>query len=68
MVVMVTSTPVSLSQPCVPIYIGKDYRQWPLRTKTVFHSQELWELVEKGVDESGDEAMQRENKKRDEKA
>lgn len=36
--------------------------------KTVFKSQELWDLVEKGVSESKDEAQERENKKRDSKA
>lgn len=36
--------------------------------KTVFKSQELWDLVEKGVSESKDEVQERENKKRDSKA
>lgn len=36
--------------------------------KTVFRSQELWELVEKGIGEGEDEARQRENKKKDAKA
>lgn len=35
--------------------------------KTVFKFQELWDLVEKGADESEDKAMKRENKKRDAK-
>lgn len=36
--------------------------------KTIFRSLELWDLVETGVAESKNEAVERENKKRDAKA
>lgn len=36
--------------------------------KTVLRSLEFWNLVEKGVSDSKDEAVERENKKRDAKA
>lgn len=36
--------------------------------KTVFRSQELWELVEKDMVEEEDEAKLRESKKKDSKA
>lgn len=36
--------------------------------KMVFWSQNLWDLLEKGVTETKDEAIDRENKKRDAKA
>lgn len=59
---------VILSQPSMLIFKGKDYGRWSLRMKTVFQSQEVWELVEKGVVETKDEAVDRENMKRDAKA
>ncbi|XP_039123353.1 uncharacterized protein LOC120259967 [Dioscorea cayenensis subsp. rotundata] len=65
---MAAETPVSLSQPCVPVFKGEDYGRWRLRMKTVFRSQELWELVEKGVPEGEEEAKARETKKKDAKA
>lgn len=36
--------------------------------KTILRSLELWDLMEKGITESKDEAVERENKKRDAKA
>ncbi|XP_039119388.1 uncharacterized protein LOC120255681 [Dioscorea cayenensis subsp. rotundata] len=65
---MAAESPVSLSQPCVPVFKGEDYGRWRLRMKTVFRSQELWELVEKGVPEGEDEVKARESKKKDAKA
>ncbi|XP_039140523.1 uncharacterized protein LOC120277740 [Dioscorea cayenensis subsp. rotundata] len=60
--------PVCLSQPSVPVFTGQEYGRWNVRMKTVFRSQELWDLVENGVTESKDEAVERENRKRDAKA
>ncbi|XP_039134292.1 uncharacterized protein LOC120271680 [Dioscorea cayenensis subsp. rotundata] len=63
-----SSSPVSLSQAYVPVFSGAEYGRWSLRMKTVFRSQEVWDLVEKGWVESKDEAVEKENKKRDAKA
>lgn len=68
LVTMAAESPVSLSQPCVPVFKGEDYGRWCLRMKTVFRSQELWELVEKGAAEGEDEVKMKENKKKDAKA
>lgn len=65
---MAADTPVSLTQPCVSVFKGEDYGRWSLRMKTISRSQELWELVEKGICDGEDEVKQRENKKRDTKA
>lgn len=59
---------VILSQSSMLIFKGQDYGRWSLRMKTVFQSPEVWELVEKGVVETKDEAVDRENRKRDAKA
>jgi len=65
---METKTPVSLTQPCVPVFKGEDYGRWSLRMKTVFQSQELWEMVDKRLGDEKDEVKMTENKKRDAKA
>lgn len=62
------NNPVILSQPSVLVFKGQDYRRWSLKMKTVFRSQEFWDLVEKGVVKTEDEARDRENMKRDAKA
>lgn len=55
---MANNNTVSLSQPVVPIFKGERYGRWSLRIKTLFKSHELWKLVEKGITESKDEALQ----------
>ncbi|XP_039119351.1 uncharacterized protein LOC120255632 [Dioscorea cayenensis subsp. rotundata] len=62
------NAPVCLSQPSVPVFTGQEYGRWNLRMKTIFRSQELWDLVENGWTESKDETVERENRKRDTKA
>ncbi|XP_039123419.1 uncharacterized protein LOC120260043 [Dioscorea cayenensis subsp. rotundata] len=57
-----------VSGPAVPIFDGEDYDLWCLMMKTLFRSQDLWELVEKGLSEKEDEAKVRKNKKKDAKA
>lgn len=57
---------VILSQPSVLVFKGYDYGRWSLPMKMVFRSQDLWDLVEKGLVE--DEAKDRENLKKDAKA
>ncbi|XP_039146820.1 uncharacterized protein LOC120284066 [Dioscorea cayenensis subsp. rotundata] len=61
-------SPVTLSQPSISVFTGPEYGRWSLRMKTIFISLELWDLVENGVTESKDEAVERENKKRDARA
>lgn len=62
------NNPVILSQPSVLVFKGQDYGRWSLQMKTVFRSQEFWDLVENGVVKTEDEARDRENMKRNAKA
>lgn len=43
-----TTTPTyfNYSQISVPIFEGENYDYWSLQMKTLFISQDLWELVE----------------------
>lgn len=59
---------VNVSQPSIPIFKGENYEFWSIKMKTLFKSQELWDLVENGYSEIDEEAKLRENKKRDSKA
>ncbi|XP_039128901.1 uncharacterized protein LOC120265039 [Dioscorea cayenensis subsp. rotundata] len=63
-----SNSQAGVSGPAVPIFDGEDYDLWCLMMKTLFISQELWELVEKGFSEKEEEAKVRENKKKDAKA
>ncbi|XP_039131873.1 uncharacterized protein LOC120268618 [Dioscorea cayenensis subsp. rotundata] len=65
---MTNEAPVSFTQHCVPVFKGEEYGRWSLRMKTVFQSQELWDLVENGMAEGEDEVKQKKSKKRDAKA
>ena len=40
--------PNSSSQPLIPMFRGENYHLWSLEMKTMFKSQELWDLVESG--------------------
>ncbi|KAG8490935.1 hypothetical protein CXB51_014723 [Gossypium anomalum] len=42
---------VNLSQPLVPIFQGSNYGVWSTKMKTLFLSQDLWDLVENGYGE-----------------
>ncbi|KAK5772832.1 hypothetical protein PVK06_049131 [Gossypium arboreum] len=42
---------VNLSQPLVPIFQGINYGVWSTKMKTLFLSQDLWDLVENGYSE-----------------
>ncbi|KAL9448075.1 hypothetical protein AB3S75_015529 [Citrus x aurantiifolia] len=58
-------------QPLLPVFKGVNYHFWSLKMKTLFKSQELWDLVETGfIDSELDEPSQqlREARKRDFKA
>ena len=39
---------LSISQPTIPILNGESYQFWSTKTKTLFKSQDLWDLVENG--------------------
>ncbi|KAL4334611.1 hypothetical protein GQ457_07G011520 [Hibiscus cannabinus] len=60
---------VNISQLAIPIFQGNNYGVWSTKMKTLFISQDLWELVEKGYSEEGVavEAL-RDYKKKDAKA
>jgi hypothetical protein len=38
-------------QPQIPIFKGENYGFWSIKMKTLFLSQELWDLVENGYTE-----------------
>ncbi|CAL2260561.1 unnamed protein product [Prunus armeniaca] len=62
----------------MPIFDGENYEYWSLQMKTLFISQDLWDLVEDGYEEpektstgkATPESQQalKENRKRDAKA
>ena len=60
--------PASIPQPALPIFDGEEYGQWSIKTKTLFKSQDLWDLVDKGIAEHEEEARLKESRKKDAKA
>ncbi|KAL4312227.1 hypothetical protein GQ457_01G011000 [Hibiscus cannabinus] len=42
---------VNISQPAIPVFQGNNCGVWSTKIKTLFISQDLWELVEKGYSE-----------------
>ncbi|KAF7832387.1 Retrovirus-related Pol polyprotein from transposon TNT 1-94 [Senna tora] len=59
----------SSTQPLIPFIKGENYEFWTIKMRTLFLSQELWELVEHGYSASeADEQKLRENKKKDARA
>ena len=56
------------SQPKIPIFNGKNYDVWSVKVRTLFCSQDLWDLVEKGFVEPKDhtayQALSQNRKKR----
>ena len=61
-------TSMSVSQPTILIFKGDSYEFWSIKMKTLFISQDLWELMEKGYQNSDDETGLKENGKKDSKA
>ncbi|XP_074314353.1 uncharacterized protein LOC141649567 [Silene latifolia] len=60
---------VSSSQPLIPSFDGDKYEFWSIKMRTLFKSQELWDLVEDGFDDSDVEQQRlKENRKKDAKA
>ena len=63
------SNAILSSQPLIPVFNGEKYEFWSIKMKTLFKSQDLWDLVENGYSEpDDDEARLKENKKNDSKA
>ncbi|XP_039129026.1 putative disease resistance protein RGA4 [Dioscorea cayenensis subsp. rotundata] len=55
--------------PPLPMFDGEDYGAWSIMMRTTcFSSQDLWDLIDKGIPEGEDEARMKEHKKRDSKA
>ena len=46
------SNGVNPSQPSLPLFQGAGYDIWSTKMKTLFISQDLWDLVEKGYSET----------------
>ncbi|XP_012458088.1 uncharacterized protein LOC105778882 [Gossypium raimondii] len=59
---------VSVSQSAIPVFNRNNYKFWSIKMKTLFKSQELWDLVENGYPDDDGEAKLRENQKKDNKA
>ena len=57
----------SMSQPLIPIFSSKSYEFWSIKMKTLFKSQDLWDLIENGYADPDDEIRLRENRKKDSK-
>ncbi|XP_073301409.1 uncharacterized protein [Primulina huaijiensis] len=58
-----------VSQTLIPMFKGECYEFWNIKMKTLFKSQDLWDLVEGGFnDDDADESRLRENRKKDSKA
>ena len=62
------SNVVNVSQPSMPVFTGECYEFWSIKMRTLFKSQELWDLVENGYADPDEETRLRENKKKDSKA
>ena len=52
-----------MNQFMIPIFSGKNYDHWAFRMKTIFHSQELLEIVVNGFVEPLDESLLAANQK-----
>ncbi|KAF7815308.1 Retrovirus-related Pol polyprotein from transposon TNT 1-94 [Senna tora] len=52
----------------IPIFNGENYEFWSIKMKTLFKSQDLWDLVEQGFADPDEEGKLKENRKKDSKA
>ncbi|KAJ0093419.1 hypothetical protein Patl1_27083 [Pistacia atlantica] len=41
------------TQPLLPVFDGEKYEYWSIKMKTLFKSQELWDVVEQGITVDG---------------
>lgn len=56
-------------QPTIPLFAGENYDFWSIKMKTLFKSQDLWEIVDKGYsDPDSDANILKDNKRKDAKA
>ena len=46
----------NVSQPQIPMFTSKNYDSWFVKMRTIFHSQDILDLVEKGFLEPQDHA------------
>ncbi|XP_077230201.1 uncharacterized protein LOC143863422 [Tasmannia lanceolata] len=66
----------NMLQPQLPQFNGKNYNQWSIQMKVLYGSQDLWDIVENGVEEPEDQATLtpqqlnelKDNRKEDKKA
>ena len=49
----------SILQPQLPIFNGKNYDYWSIKMKTLFYSQDVWDLVESGFPEPANQQAYR---------
>ncbi|GJW00664.1 hypothetical protein Tco_1555915 [Tanacetum coccineum] len=64
-----SNSSVNVSQPQIPVFKGDSYEIQSIKMKTLFRSQDLWDLVDKGcADSTSEETKNKENQKRDAKA
>ncbi|GKC99250.1 hypothetical protein Tco_1169525 [Tanacetum coccineum] len=64
-----SNSSVNVSQPQIPVFKRDSYEFWSIKMKTLFRSQDLWDLVGKGcADSTSEETTNKENHKRDAKA
>ncbi|GKB15467.1 retrovirus-related pol polyprotein from transposon TNT 1-94 [Tanacetum coccineum] len=64
-----SNSSVNVSQPQIPVFKRDSYEFWSIKMKTLFRSQDLWDLVDKGcADSTSEETTNKENQKRDAKA
>ncbi|GJW10022.1 reverse transcriptase domain-containing protein [Tanacetum coccineum] len=65
---MASNGSITTAQPMIPIFYGEKYEFWSVKMKTLFKSQDLWDLVENGfANDAQDEQRTKENKKKDSK-
>ena len=65
----VNGSSMSVAQSLIPIFKGECYEFWSIKMKTLFRSQDLWDLVEsRFYEKDNDEGQLKENKKKDSKA
>ncbi|XP_077250369.1 uncharacterized protein LOC143889871 [Tasmannia lanceolata] len=66
----------NMLQPQLPRFNGKNYNQWSIQMKVLYESQDLWDIVETGIEEPEDQAALtpqqlnelKDNRKKDKKA
>ncbi|KAK2966882.1 hypothetical protein RJ640_028892 [Escallonia rubra] len=70
------NTSLNIQQPNISIFDGEQYEEWRVKMRTLFVSQDVWELVENGYEDPDDistltlaqQEKLRENRKKDAKA